>query len=345
MIGLKDLFTLSAMAVGLMIFSSVPTACAWDDAGHETIAILAWQHLSPKERGEVLSILRNHPQYKTYLIKRKPPGADEGEYAFARAATWPDFVRPIKNKPGQMEDPEHVEITRLYHHPVWHYMDQIFSVPEGYNPHHLATKPENALTALDGAVAQLKSADTPPEQRAIALCWIEHLVGDIHQPLHAATMVSQDYPFGDTGGNAQSIRPKDEQGRPQEPKKLHAYWDELLGPLDEPYKQVRQRALTLKTPESDRFSKRLKEDKTPASWVQESFDDARSMVYLRGELKTAKSAQWSAGTISEEQIPVLPNGYEARARNLACERAAEASIRLEELLSRTLEHEHPESRP
>jgi len=38
------------------------------------------------------------------------------------------------------------------------------------------------------------------ERRAIALAWLFHLVGDIHQPLHTAQLFTVDYPQGDRGG-------------------------------------------------------------------------------------------------------------------------------------------------
>ena len=43
--------------------------------------------------------------------------------------------------------------------------------------------------------------DNDPERKAIALAWLYHLVGDIHQPLHTAQLFTVDSPNGDTGGN------------------------------------------------------------------------------------------------------------------------------------------------
>jgi hypothetical protein len=39
-----------------------------------------------------------------------------------------------------------------------------------------------------------------PERRAIALAWLFHLVGDIHQPLHTAQLFTVDYPRRDRAG-------------------------------------------------------------------------------------------------------------------------------------------------
>lgn len=48
-----------------------------------------------------------------------------------------------------------------------------------------------------------------------------HLVGDVHQPLHPATLFSDDYPTGDMGGTLIEIKYEAKQTL----KQLHAYWD------------------------------------------------------------------------------------------------------------------------
>ena len=53
------------------------------------------------------------------------------------------------------------------------------------------------------------------------LVWPLHLVGDIHQPLHASTRVSATDPDGDAGGNTVKL----DCTRCE----LHAFWDGLLG--------------------------------------------------------------------------------------------------------------------
>ena len=65
--------------------------------------------------------------------------------------------------------------------------------------------------------------------KAQALRFIIHFVGDIHQPLHCATRVTSALPEGDRGGNDFNISVND----PKHPghkhiEKLHHYWDEGL---------------------------------------------------------------------------------------------------------------------
>jgi hypothetical protein len=45
-----------------------------------------------------------------------------------------------------------------------------------------------------------------PANRGIALSWLFHLIGDIHQPLHAVQLFSREYPHGDRGGIEMCVR-------------------------------------------------------------------------------------------------------------------------------------------
>jgi len=49
-----------------------------------------------------------------------------------------------------------------------------------------------------------------------------HYVGDVHQPLHAETMVDKTFPKGDLGGNFFSLPVHFYT------KNLHAVWDKVL---------------------------------------------------------------------------------------------------------------------
>src|SRR3954451_16700985 len=90
---------------------------AWNDAGHETIALIAYNRLSSGEKERVDKLLRAHPHYDLLLATDKPANADGREWAFIRAATWPDKVRP-----GIGPHQRAAEISK-YDHPSWHYLD------------------------------------------------------------------------------------------------------------------------------------------------------------------------------------------------------------------------------
>jgi S1/P1 Nuclease len=60
------------------------------------------------------------------------------------------------------------------------------------------------------------------EAKSYALRLLIHYLGDIHQPLHTAARVDDQYPKGDEGGNYFHLPSKDTA------KNLHAVWDDLV---------------------------------------------------------------------------------------------------------------------
>ena len=62
------------------------------------------------------------------------------------------------------------------------------------------------------------------ERKAIALAWLFHLVGDIHQPLHTAQLFTVEYPKGDRGGNQICVRVR----QARQPIDLHRFWDDVI---------------------------------------------------------------------------------------------------------------------
>ena len=111
----------------------------------------------------------------------------------------------------------------VYHHATWHYADFYWDVENG-RPYEIpGTGPDlvNAgerVVAFHALLADSTAADTT---RAVALAWLLHLVGDIHQPLHCSSRVTpaDTLPRGDLGGNTFAL----DAGH-----NLHAYWDEIL---------------------------------------------------------------------------------------------------------------------
>ncbi len=60
----------------------------------------------------------------------------------------------------------------------------------------------NVAQAYELNLRRLKAADTSPAARALAVCWIMHLVGDSHQPVHTIALFSEHrFSKGERGGN------------------------------------------------------------------------------------------------------------------------------------------------
>jgi hypothetical protein len=66
-------------------------------------------------------------------------------------------------------------------------------------------EPVNILTAFAENEGAMKN-ENDGARKAIALAWLFHLVGDIHQPLHTAQLFTVDYLQGDRGGNEICVR-------------------------------------------------------------------------------------------------------------------------------------------
>ncbi|MBV9242567.1 MAG: S1/P1 nuclease, partial [Acidobacteria bacterium] len=62
--------------------------------------------------------------------------------------------------------------------------------------------------------------------KAVAIAWLEHLIGDIHQPLHASSRVTDSNADGDQGGNLFLLTPKGTPRNQQE--NLHHLWDAIV---------------------------------------------------------------------------------------------------------------------
>jgi hypothetical protein len=81
-----------------------------------------------------------------------------------------------------------------------------------------------ALPSLALNYATLSDGRAAAGERATALCWVLHVAGDIHQPLHTAELFSAAWPDGDGGGSKQYVR--DPLG--PDPIVLHWLWDDSV---------------------------------------------------------------------------------------------------------------------
>jgi hypothetical protein len=67
----------------------------------------------------------------------------------------------------------------------------------------------------------IENPETSPSERALALCWVLHIVGDIHQPLHASDLFSEEFPNGNAAGSLSYVRDPISLS----PIPLHILWD------------------------------------------------------------------------------------------------------------------------
>jgi hypothetical protein len=150
----------------------------------------------------------------------------------------------------------------------------------------------------------------------------------LHQPLHASTLVSRQFPTGDLGGNLFLVSTRKDGPAVN----LHFYWDaQLFGPAAT-YKEIEAKSEVLRrAPEfqRDRFPE-LKAT-TFRAWADESFELARTVAYREGRLQGARAAsKEEAKTI---QAPLLPEDYAASAARVAARRMILAGFRIADQLN------------
>ena len=315
--------------ITVVVILSARPSFGWIDTGHKIVAFIAWEELTPKTRGAVLDLLKQHPRYDKDLLARAPLDATPqqlDEHVFATAATWPDMVRLQGN-------PMHA----AYNHPSWHYINIPFVVGGQTAPSDAASDvsgPHDILQALAKNLADLKDSSVAPSDKAIAVCWILHLVGDIHQPLHATEMYSPAFPQGDQGGNAEVVLR--DPPYPDSRIKLHLLWDELPGEFKSEDLEGYEAAGIRNDP---RYSREGLKDAIAvtdfAAWAKESYDLGVKYAYLEGALKTALAKEDRSA--ARTPIPGVPPGYIERAEHVATRQVALAGHRLADLLNKTFD--------
>ena len=170
--------------------------------------------------------------------------SEQDEWCFAYAATWPDVVREVKNSVTR-------EDVTKYNRGIWHYVDipiylndeeqrqlehQVNQNVSREIPENRDDPTMNVIQAEKNAAKYVGDASADKEQRAVSLCWLVHLVGDSHQPLHStALFTTHRFRDGDHGGNflAPDYAYKTFQGG----YTLHSFWDDAIS-TDEPYAPV-----------------------------------------------------------------------------------------------------------
>jgi S1/P1 Nuclease len=324
MVKARFMFRIALLLVALL---STPSL-AWNALGHKVVAEIAWRQLSPDQRQAIVDTLRRHPRFDADFAGKMTDDvlaadkATQDRWIFQHAAYWPDIARGLPA----------VEREK-YNRPTWHYVtnplfldssdrDVLASRLQINNSAKYPTdapKDEyNVLQAIKHCQAALRSR-AGPEANAVAYCWLFHLVGDIHQPLHSTSLYSvKQFPDGDRGGNSIPLAGGEN---------LHSRWDGLLGRRDL-LRNVDMEVAEL----SDRQYRdvwRLAAKVTdPRKWADESHDLCKSVVYSDAILNSVRHTPAGA-----KMMPMkLPTAYMQQAGDVARRRVITAGVRLGTLL-------------
>lgn len=322
------------IVLAAMICLASRPAFAWAPAGHKIAASIAYRLLSAERRTAVAELLRNHPRFAEDFQAKRPeslPDENFEEWLFQQASIWPDMARGF---------PE--ALKEQFHRGPWHYCNRPLFLTEADRKTmtplltvNLRTDPPrtppemlhmNILQAIERAKTVALDARAAKPDRALAMTWLFHLAGDIHQPLHSASMFSERlFPSlleGDRGGNLVLTK----QG-----ERLHGLWDNFPGG-DIKFKTARERALKfMADDELKSTAERAAENRSTKAWFDESHELAREYAYNAEVLAYLKQLH---PDVPPEERPklTLSEDYLKTGGLVARQRVVTAGYRLAELL-------------
>lgn len=172
----------AATAAALLLLAGLAPspAFAWGKTGHRVVGELAQTYLNDEAKAGVARILDKE--------------------SIAEASTWPDFMRSSPEEFWQ-------KVAGAYH---------IVTVPKDKTYADVGAPAQgDAVTALKQFSATVRDPNAPLADKQLALRFIIHIVGDLHQPLHANNGI-------DRGGNNIHIMVAGRESN------LHALWDSGL---------------------------------------------------------------------------------------------------------------------
>jgi len=292
------------------LFFAADSARAWGCKGHQTVALIAEKQLTPQARQLVEKLLADNPvdpQLKRYCgsTTRDP---------FADASTWPDDVRySLKNGP-------------------WHYIDIPRGAPRG--PIAQFCGNQGCVTeAIAEQLAILKDKNADARNRADAVRYIIHFVGDLHMPLHATTN-------DDEGGNCVPVRyfrrRAHENGNSFTPN-LHSLWDTAILERDMEGAEPPEYADFLSQVFASDFPQWQAAGIHVEDWAWESHDLAESIVYgalipkIPVEAPVPVHSCADDNNIGERMLHLrifAGESYQEAAAPIVEERIAQAGVRL-----------------
>jgi hypothetical protein len=309
----------------LLVTLLAPAALAWNATGHETVAAIAWDNMTPKAQERAIAELMES-QDKDCLRELVPtdnrPLKERQREFFIMAATWPDIVRPHLDKTTHQPDDQRPCVQ--FHQPDWHFLDHFWKGTSGATGANAPKDVTSIPVKLPNAVGQLEllepvvAGNCGSHLQALYLAWIEHLVGDIHQPLHNAGRVTNEPKErqGDQGGNLFLLN---------DDAKLHSFWDNIIN------NSIPRNPGEKDLPYVDRVSKKFEQDH-PKNAVTD-LKPGQFEAWSKDGLQTAKQIAYPASLHRGE----APSEAYRQAVFEACELAiAKGGYRLAELFNTIL---------
>jgi hypothetical protein len=281
------------VALAALLLAPSP-AFAWWEYGHETVADIAMAQVAPRTRASIAWLLKRDAALETPACPA---------HTIEQASVWPDCIKTLGD--------------RFSYQYNWHYQD-----PEICRPFDLTPfcKDGNCVSKqIERNQRLLADRTLPVRDRLMALAFLVHFVGDLHQPLHGA---EHDL---DQGGN----KPKARYGA-LPPRSLHTIWDGLLAERAISSPQAGAAAILAEVPVAQRVAL---EAGTVEDWSRESWVLAKELVYGTAQADPCAPADPNA-RLDEATITALIPKVRLQ--------VAKGGLRLARLLDEALDGDHPE---
>ncbi|HTQ10648.1 MAG TPA: S1/P1 nuclease [Fimbriimonadaceae bacterium] len=303
----------TAAAASLLL---VTCSYGWGALGHRQIADIAWTQLNHNAKVQIAKILMAGDSVsgrdgdRAFSVPKQEITDSFLEQtvrpAFDEAATWCDDIKGGKSSlfedritkdnaasPGVNPDSGGEDVRCK----SWHYYDKPIAADPAAHP----ARDSNAIRAIGleekNLEADAKSADPDRTDEVYALYWVEHLIGDLHQPLHCVSSFMLD-PKGDAGGNG--FRLGAAPGSTRRGGNLHSYWDSGIDhaiaadPKLGKEATVEQVSAAWTADKSYLPSAADVRNLDPMAWVDAGWKLAQSVVYKGVQPEVAPDAKYAA---------------------------------------------------
>ncbi len=259
--------SLSRRRTPVFVAFSPVAAFGWGGLGHQVVCIIAEDHLTPQARAQIHALL------------------GDAQISDAEIASWADEIHR-----------DHPDTA------PWHYVD-IPTTAATYDPKRDGNSGNNVIDAIETQAKILVDKSKPKNDRAEALKFLVHFMGDITQPLHCADRNN------DRGGNSRLVfYPGQRQAT-----NLHSVWDTALLKDDMHNRRVLDYAEALDKKITDKQRQDWARG-TPEQWANESHRLAVEDAY--------------AGIPEDGPPPRIDDNYIQKNEKVVEEQLEKAGVRL-----------------
>jgi len=288
-------FRLSALVAALSLIYASSPAVAWWEYGHQTTAEVAMKLVKPRTRQSILRLLKQQKQLETPTCPAR---------TIEEASVWPDCIKTLGD--------------RFSYAFAWHFQD--VDICKQFDLKEPCAGGNCVSAQIARAQRMIADRELPARDRLMALAFLVHFVGDLHQPLHGAEH------DGDQGGN----KVKASYGVISRTN-LHSIWDGLLA----------DRAISTPPAGADGILSDISTGRRAElsagsiqDWSRESWEIAKTTVY--GSVIADPCAKPAPAKVEMDQAKIVELIPALRLQ------VGKGGIRLARLLDEALDGNHPE---